>query len=476
MRRSVPTFYWYDLETSGTHRVRDRIMQFAGVRTNHDLEELGEPVETFVPLPAEVLPNAESCLITGLTPQQVNASTRSEWQVMSTIQREFSVPSTTIIGFNSIRFDDEFIRHAFYRNFFDPYSWAYENGNSRADLFPLVLMCAALRPDGIEWPTDGNGPTFRQDDLCRANGIVQSRAHTALSDVRSTLEIARRLRAAQPRLWQYGVTDRERSATDLLEKEEPFVHISPTYGRERWCAAPAAVLAPYPDRKKSLIVCDLSGSLELLLEGTPSELRAEIFRPKNERAEGWKRPPVAELRLNAFPMVAPLATLDDAAERRTGTSKAEARDAFRRLKSMHDLKARVVEAFSPLPQNTPDRIEEERLYDGFVPNADQPLLTTAHSALARRQVFGSLGFTDDRLPGLAKRLRAREFPDQLTEAQRKEHAKFVRSRLMQGEPSIREHLTGLRKKLRQAETEQQCDILQSLIEHDELLLAEYCAS
>ena len=63
------TFYWYDLETSGTQPKWDRIVQFAGVRTDADLNVIGDEYCTYVQLPDDVLPNPEASLVTGITPQ-----------------------------------------------------------------------------------------------------------------------------------------------------------------------------------------------------------------------------------------------------------------------------------------------------------------------------------------------------------------------------------------------------------------------
>jgi exodeoxyribonuclease I len=76
------TFYWYDLETSGTDARWDRIMQFAGLRTDEALNEVGDPVCTYVTLPDDVLPNPDSSLITGITPQRARAEGVTEWQAL----------------------------------------------------------------------------------------------------------------------------------------------------------------------------------------------------------------------------------------------------------------------------------------------------------------------------------------------------------------------------------------------------------
>ena len=63
------TFYWYDFETFGLDCRRDRPAQFAGIRTDMDLNPQGDG-DVFYSRPSgDYLPSPESCLLTGMTPQ-----------------------------------------------------------------------------------------------------------------------------------------------------------------------------------------------------------------------------------------------------------------------------------------------------------------------------------------------------------------------------------------------------------------------
>jgi exodeoxyribonuclease-1 len=179
----VTTFYWYDLETSGTASRWDRITQFAGLRTDAELNETGEVESFHVRLPDDVLPNPDAALVTGLTPQMLRDSGVSEWTALRRINALFAVPGTCTVGFNTLRFDDEFVRHGLYRNLMDPYAREFRNGNSRWDIMDLVRATGALRREGLEWPVDQEGlPVYRLGELTRANGIEHGQAHDALSD------------------------------------------------------------------------------------------------------------------------------------------------------------------------------------------------------------------------------------------------------------------------------------------------------
>ena len=146
------TFFFYDLETSGFSPRKDRIMQFAGQRTDMNLNKIGEPVDILVCLNDDVLPSPEALLVTGISPQKTVDEGYTEAEFARMAAEEFFTEGTIAVGYNSVRFDDEHMRHLFWRNFYDPYEWQWKDGRSRWDLLDVVRMVRALRPDGINWP------------------------------------------------------------------------------------------------------------------------------------------------------------------------------------------------------------------------------------------------------------------------------------------------------------------------------------
>jgi len=156
-----PTLYWHDYETFGLNPGADRPSQFAGIRTDLDLNIISEPDEWFCRPPNDYLPNPEACLITGITPQRALQKGLVESEFIAHINQQFSQANTCVVGYNNIRFDDEVTRFTLYRNFRDPYQREWKNGCSRWDIIDMVRACYALRPDGINWPVDENdAPLF----------------------------------------------------------------------------------------------------------------------------------------------------------------------------------------------------------------------------------------------------------------------------------------------------------------------------
>jgi exodeoxyribonuclease I len=464
------TFYWYDLETSGTDIRWDRIIQFAGVRTDEDLNEVGDAVCTYVALPDDVLPNPDSSLVTGITPQRARAEGRTEWEALRQISALFSAPQTCAVGYNSLRFDDEFIRHGFYRALMDPYAREWRNGNSRWDLLGLTRATGALRRDGIEWPTDEAGlPVYRLESLTRANGIDHGHAHDALSDVRATLGLARLIRDRQPRLFAYYLSCRQKKHVRALL--EPYgarlcVHVSAMYPRERFGTAPVVSVCRHPVNANSVIVADLACDVELLLQGSVEEIREGLYRPNNPA-----RPPLKEVRINRCPFIADIQVLNDENWSRLGFDRKTILERQRRLRQP-GLAQKLMRVFAaPRPESVVD--VEGALYAGFLGDADRSRCETLQQSLEAGQ-WQDLDFSDKRLAELARRLKARSFPHLMSERERADWEEFVRDKLRAEDAPWRD-LASYRRRLGELMTERgpEDPLIRDLSAHAERLERDY---
>ena len=211
------TFFFYDLETSGLSARDDRVMQFAGRRTDMSLNPIGEPYNLLVALNDDTLPSPDALIVTGITPQKTVDEGYTEAQFCRILAEEIFTEDTIAVGFNNIRFDDEFVRHTLWRNFYDPYEWAWRDGRSRWDILDVVRMTRALRPEGINWPIDDKGaPTNRLELLTKENGIAHESAHDALSDVDALIAVTKLIKAKQPQLYSYLLTLRDKKAVQTL--------------------------------------------------------------------------------------------------------------------------------------------------------------------------------------------------------------------------------------------------------------------
>lgn len=434
-----PGFLFYDLETFGTDPSRDRIAQFAAQRTTLALEPAGPPTVLFCRPSSDILPHPEACLLTGITPQSARDKGIDEWSFADHVNAVMALPDTCAVGYNSFRFDDEFVRYLFYRNALDPYAREYQHGNSRYDIIDLARLCYALRPRGIEWPRHEDGrPSFRLEDLTRVNHIEHASAHDALGDVNATIAIARLIKGQQPKLWDWALALRDkRKVADLLRHGEPLVHASSRFAASRGGVAVVLPLAPHPKIKSQYLVYDLTSDPEAFCTLPLPELHERLYTPRDELPEGVERIAIKAIKINRAPVLAPINTLHGVDHQRIELDLDSCLRNAQRLRQCSDLKARLLALFGEShwpPASDP----ESALYDGFISDGDKRLLSRVRHTEAEQWAGLSQQFRDQRLPELIFRARARHFSDTLSpeEQQRWQAYRYQRLFLADGGGAI----------------------------------------
>lgn len=428
------SFLWYDLETFGQDPRRTRIAQFAAIRTDAELQPVGEPVSLFCQPARDLLPSPGATMVTGITPQRALAEGLPEHEFMARLHEEFSQPGTCAVGYNSIRFDDEFVRFGLYRNFYDPYEREWRNGNSRWDLLDVLRLAEALRPEGLAWPTREDGsPSFRLEHLATANGVREGDAHEALSDVRALVGLARKLRAAQPRLWDYALAQRDkRKVAGLMDVVgmTPLLHISSRYPASRHCAALVAPVARHPRIDSRVVVCALEADedIDALLALSPDEIADRLYTRAADLPEGERRLPLKEVHTNKCPVLLPLAHLREADFERLGLDREAALARAERLRNTPGLAEKVRAVFAAETHREPADADAA-LYDGFPSDADKRLFPQVR--IARPAELAAFGprFDDPRYAELLFRYRARNWPDALSPDERQRWDDYRRTRL-----------------------------------------------
>ena len=438
------TFLFYDLETFGADPRTSRVAQFAAIRTDLDLVQVEDPVDVLVRPADDLLPSPGATLVTGLTPQHAAAHGVPEADAFARIFEEMARPGTCTLGYNSLRFDDEFVRHGLFRNFFDPYEREWRGGNCRWDLLDVMRLAHALRPDGIEWPQreDGKGTSFRLEHLAAANGVREGDAHEALSDVRALIGLARRFKAAQPRLWDYALRLRDkRHVGTLLDPVamRPVLHVSQRYPAARACAAAVVPVARHPRIDSRVIVFDLDAEPDALLALDAAAIAARLYVRTADLAEGEARIPLKEVHLNRCPALVQWEHLRPADLERLGIDAAMVEQRVARLHAAGPALAETIRRVYADDRERLPADPDAALYDGFLGDADRrrcaAVRATAPAALAGRD----FGFDDPRLAELLFRYRARNWPALLAPAERARWDDFRRDRLTAGDTARSEY-------------------------------------
>ena len=434
------TFLWHDYETFGADTRRTRPAQFAAIRTDAELNEIGAPLMLYCQPANDFLPEPQACLITGITPQECLEKGIPEYQFAAQIEQAFSLSGTVGVGYNTIRFDDEITRFMFWRNLIDPYAREWQNDCGRWDLLDVARTAYALRPDGVEWPLNLEGkPSFKLTDLSAANALLHESAHDALSDVRATIALARLLKTAQPKLFDFcfGLHKKDRIMAELglpttLTNAKPFLHISGMFGPERGCLALMWPLAMHPANKNELLAWDLAFDPRELASLNAEQIRLRLFTKTADLPEGLQRLPVKSIHLNKSPsVIGNTKTLSAAMAQRWGLNLDAQLANAAHAQALPDMSAIWPAVFKRPAAAAPD--VDEDLYGGFVGNADRRRLNELRQLKGQELASARPAFDDARLLELFWRYRARNFPQSLSAQEQARWEAHRSARLFEGE-------------------------------------------
>lgn len=416
-------------------------MQFAGQRTDMDLNPIGEPVNVMIKLTPDTLPDPGAIMVTGITPQQTITDGLTEAEFLQLFYDEVAKPGTIFAGFNSVRFDDEFMRYLHYRNFYDAYEWQWKDDRSRWDILDLVRMTRALRPDGIEWPFAPDGkPTNRLELLTKVNGLDHEKAHDALNDVYATIAVAKLIMSKQPELFKYLLEARnKRVAAKLVDTGQPFVYTSGRYSSSCMHTTVAIMVAKHTQQDAALVY-------DLRYDPTPF-----LAMSAQQLADAWKftrdpdavRLPVKTLKYNRCPAIAPLGVIkDEAAQTRIDLTLPVVQKHLALLKAGQEAFAvKLAEAVKLMDaQRTADQASfvddpqtvDGRLYESFVGPADKPIMGVIRTAKPEALSDLAPKLHDERLKSLLPLYKARNYPRSLSSEERAEWEHFCSQRLFEG--------------------------------------------
>ncbi len=470
------SIFWYDFETTGINPAADRALQVAGIRTDEELNEIGEPLNIYCRPADDILAHPRASLVTGIGPQQLQEQGLSEAEFIGRLQQELMQPQTCTAGYNSLRFDDEFVRYGLYRNFHDPYAREWQGGNSRWDILDALRCAWALAPDGINWPKNDEGRvSFRLELLTAANGIEHGQAHDALADVRATIAMARLLRKAQPELYAHLYRMRDKNLVhNALRIGRPVVHVSGKLGWQRRYLSVVLPLLQDATNRNAYVVCDLLADVQPLLELSAEEIRQRLYTRHDELAAGESPIPLKKIQANRCPALVgmdslaadkqPWLQLDEQLWRNNGRLLVD---------NLAAIQEKLREVFRA--EQFPERTDpEQQLYGGFLGNRDRDLCRQVLQSDAQTLAQGIWPFDDQRLPELLFRYRARNFPDSLTAEEQQRWQLFCRERLLNAEAGAPLTVPGFVAACQElSEEERQTEVVRQWQAHVEELMQRY---
>ena len=421
MRSFSESFFWYDLETFGLNPSYDRIAQFAGQRTDLDLNPIGDPVILYCKLSADYIPDPAACLVTGITPQEVKAKGLPESEFIEKINNLFSVPGTCVCGFNSLRFDDEFIRNTLYRNFLDPYQREWKNGNSRWDILDLVRACHDFRPEGINWPgpSEKGNPVFKLTEMTAANNIEQIGAHDAMVDVNATIAVAKLIKRVQPRLFNHYLGLRSKvEAKNYLNPQDtpkPVLHTCAAFTNPKGCTSLIVPITPHVTNENSIVCFDLTKDIAPLL----SAKSEDVFKVNG----------VIKVAVNKVPFLARPNALKSADYQRLGIDFAACMSRY------EEITKHRTELIVKIRSNADDEFQSPddpdfQIYSKFFSDYDKRLFSVIRQTPPEQRLNLKLDFEDPRCSQMLWRHVCRNYPLVLDEQNLAKWKSFSSTRLL----------------------------------------------
>jgi exodeoxyribonuclease-1 len=408
------TFAFYDLETTGISPAFDQPLQFAAILTDNAFGEL-ERVNLRCRVVPHIIPSPWALAVTGLRPAQLlDPSLPSFFEftqdIASLIERWLP---TTWTGFNSIHFDEEMLRQAFYQNLQPDIFATQFNGNTRLDVLTSLYAVWHRQPDVFEWPVDETGSVrFKLELLAPLNGFVAHNAHDALGDVEATIHLARLIAQRAPELWAEILSNSDKATVQTrLASFQPMALV------ERFGGGPpratigcfCGTSARNPNQA-AFFDLDAADPADLLAADDTTIFTAVDATPKIIRSLAINKSPA----LLAVSAPSPL-----------HIQRAEV------IAQSPDFRSRVADAlamrFTVDPEAPPLPVERQ-IFAGFYSYADKALLAEFQRADWRRRQQITATLTDPRLRQLGRRLVASYAPELLSPEERSQYHAWLRER------------------------------------------------
>lgn len=414
------SFVFFDTETTGLKPGFDQIVHFAAIRTDANLEKI-DRFEARSRLLPHVLPHPTALRTNGLPiAQLVDRDLPSHYEMVRAIrQKLLSWSPSVFVGYNSIRFDEEMLRHALFQTLHPAYLTS-NHGNCRADVLSLVMAASAISPTCLTVPTNSKGrATFRLEQIAAANDIAHVKAHDAMADAAATLALCRCVMERSSELWQRFVRfSNKATVADFVDSEDGFF-LTEFFGNEAY-HSPVVCIGKDPEQSNGRFCLTLDGDVDRFSAMTDDDMQAAL---------GLKPSPIRRLRINAAPTLTALHEAPELMLNGGASEEMEARG--QRIKTNPSLCARLVAAYiaSRKPYQPSPHVEG-RLYDGFPGPDDEARMAEFHDVSWPDAFSISQRFDDERLRVFGSRLVYFEARSALAEGVRRDLERALTDRLI----------------------------------------------
>ncbi len=420
----MPNYVFYDFETCSSNVSYGQIIQAAAVLVNDNFQEL-DRYEGRCKLSPGVIPEAMALLVNKTTPKMLKETNLSHYQMIRQMMDKFNQWKNSIfIGYNSIEFDEEFLRRTLFKNLEYPYL-TVTNGNERGDLLGLARAAHLYYPDCIKTPiSDRNNPLFKLEKLAPMNNIKHDEAHSAIGDVIATIEIAKLLSKKAPNVWKASLMTTNKDKCFEIIKNEALFCTNFFYGGK----AIPFILTYLCTHPWSYPFCfDLKADPSYYFKLSKKELKKEIFdvKPKVMRTIKHKKHPII---MNASYGV----NFDS--YKQLGLAKLKERaKLIRNNKDFANKVSAILEDDINEKNELDSQLDvyaEESIYKKFATNEDNKIMSEFHKTNWKEKFSVIQKFKDERFQYFGKKILYEENPDSLPKEEYKAIHKEVAARAL----------------------------------------------
>ena len=215
----------YDYETDGLSVNHSQVLSCGAVIFNDTWQVLDDPLNLTCRLKSGQVPSPEALLVNNISIDTLQKTNLSYGGMIEQMKQKFDKWSPAVfMGFNSASFDLELQRRALWKNLYDnPYLTAF-NGNSHFDLLGVARAVSLFFPKALKYKmNEKNNISFKLQDLCAANGIINTIQHSAYEDCMATAELAKLIQKQSPEVFKSALeTTSKAGANSYLQKLNVF--------------------------------------------------------------------------------------------------------------------------------------------------------------------------------------------------------------------------------------------------------------
>ena len=410
---------FYDLETTGRSVYWDQIIQIAAICTDENLNILDE-INLIGKLNSFAVPDPEALLVNKIPIDSIYKSNFSNYHLISEIAQKFSEWSPAVfIGYNSIKFDEEVIRNAFFKNLFDPYL-TVKNNNTRVDLLDITRIANYFYPDKIKSLLNKKGSSIMKlESIAHTNGIKNFTAHDAMGDTYASLELAKLIKNKIPELWDKSISQSNKVQLEESIASKPFCHLESFFGKSKlFCLS----FVGFHPKYKWALCFDLFEDPKKILNMNRSEIYAFLENsPKKIR----------KIKLNKSPILLDI-NIKNTLDEYNVISDNVLLERHNFISNNQEFKNKVLSCYNNIisDESQLDIYAEESIYKKFISNSDSFLIKEFQKADWKNKLIIMQKFKDERLKYFAEILIFEERPDLLERENFNKVKEYLKKRIM----------------------------------------------